>query len=57
MVMCFDNNNQIFPLVFGVGDLYIWFFERFKEAYNDIKGLALIIDKYKGLEKAIAKLH
>lgn len=61
MAIYFDNNDQIFPSAFGVGDLenkasYMWFFKKFKETYDDVKGLAFIIDKYKGLERAIAKI-
>ena len=59
---CFDGNEQIFPLAFGIGDTenessYTWFFERFKEAYGDVDGIAFITDRHKGLERAIAKVY
>ena len=59
---CFDSNEQIFPLAFGIGDTenessYTWFFERFKEAYGEVDSLVFITDRHKGLERAIAKVY
>lgn len=59
---CFDGNEQIYPLAFGIADTeneisYTWFFERFKEAYGEVDTLVFITDRHKGLERAIATVY
>ena len=59
---CFDGNEQIYPLAFGIADTenevsYTWFFQRFKEAYGEVDDLVFITDRHKGLEKAIATVY
>ena len=44
VVAYLDNNEQIYHLNFGVGDTeneqsYTWFFEMFKEAYDEVLDL------------------
>ena len=59
---CFDGNQQIYPLAFGIADTenetsYTWFFQRFKEAYGEIDDLVFITDRHRGLETAIATVY
>ena len=57
-----DTNEQIFPLVFGVGplksnDLLEFFFTKLKEAIRDRDDLAIISDRNKGIQNPIKKVY
>ena len=59
---CFDGNEQIYPLAFGIVDTenetsYTWFFQRFKEAYGKIDDLVFITYRHKRLERVIAIVY
>ena len=62
ITLCFDGNQQIYPLAFGIADMenetsYTWFFQRFKEAYGEIDDLVFITDRHKELERVNATVY
>ncbi|XP_018435571.1 uncharacterized protein LOC130505574 [Raphanus sativus] len=57
-----DGNFQIFPVAFAVVDTendesWTWFFRQLSRVIPDDEGLALISDRHKSIEKAIAVVY
>ncbi|XP_056845553.1 uncharacterized protein LOC130496907 [Raphanus sativus] len=57
-----DGNFQIFPIAFAVVDTendesWTWFFRQLSRVIPDDEGLALISDRHKSIEKAIAVVY
>ena len=58
VAICLDGNNQIYPLIFGVGDLendasWSWFLTRLRDAIDNFDDLTFISDRHKSIEKSI----
>ncbi|KAL6319991.1 hypothetical protein AAG906_037068 [Vitis piasezkii] len=55
---CKDDNNQIYPLAFGIGDSendasWEWFLQKLHDALGHIDDLFVISDRHGSIEKAI----
>ncbi|XP_024039564.1 uncharacterized protein LOC112098164 [Citrus clementina] len=56
-----DGNNQLYPVVFGVGDSendasWEWFFMKLRESIGDVPNLVFISDRHESIKKAIDKV-
>ncbi|KAL5580559.1 hypothetical protein UlMin_013001 [Ulmus minor] len=62
IAVCKDDNNSIFPLAWGIGDVendssWLWFFTKFKKVYGDWPCLVIVLDRHPGIAKAIRKIY
>ncbi|KAL5566890.1 hypothetical protein UlMin_030054 [Ulmus minor] len=60
--ICNDDNNSIFSLACGVGDVendssWLWFFTKFKQVYGDRSGLVIVSDRHPSIAKAIREIY
>ncbi|KAL5581922.1 hypothetical protein UlMin_014364 [Ulmus minor] len=60
--VCKDDNNSIFPLAWGIGDVendssWLWFFTKFKQVYRDRPGLVIVSDRHPSIAKAIREIY
>ncbi|XP_010659523.1 uncharacterized protein LOC104881328 [Vitis vinifera] len=58
---CKDDNNQIYPLAFGIGDSendasWEWFLQKLHDALGHIDDLFVISDQHGSIEKAVHKV-
>ncbi|KAL5560535.1 hypothetical protein UlMin_036746 [Ulmus minor] len=61
-VVCKDDNDSIFPLAWGVGDVendssWLWFFTNFKQVYGDWPGLVIVSDRHPSIAKVIREIY
>ena len=58
---CKDDNNQIYPLCFGIGDSnndasWEWFLRKLLEAIGHGDDLVVVLDHHSSIEKVIRKV-
>ncbi|KAK2665807.1 hypothetical protein Ddye_004381 [Dipteronia dyeriana] len=61
MVVCMDNNEQIFPLAFGVGESETnkgreWFLSRLHKAVGEVKDLVIVSDRKNSIITSVEKV-
>ncbi|KAL5558900.1 hypothetical protein UlMin_035111 [Ulmus minor] len=60
--VCKDSNNSIFSMAWGIGDvendsLWLWFFTKLKQVYNNRPGLVIVSDRHPSISKAIYQVY
>ena len=58
---CKDDNNQIYPLCFGIGDSeddgsWEWFLIKLNEAIGCVDDLVVVSDRHNSIEKVVRKV-
>ena len=61
-VVCKDDNNSIFLLAWGIGDVendssWLWFFTKLKQVYNDQSSLVIVSYRHHSIAKAIHEVY